>query len=248
MRNRSRLFISFVTGMVLSTCIAGALVLLVFNGIIPIQGLLAATAVGATVPTSPRPAPAFGPFNGCPGEGDAEDIELNRRKNRIDEAVWQPVELVALLSLTWSKGLEGRHMDQWRAQDRADVMIHNGVPVQTEGYLLQARANGPEAANCFSRTALTIGMALARSADDPPAKSLPTQIGPRIAVNHQAWTVENLQKLVQRRAPVRISGWTLFNPERPGEVGKSTASLWEIHPVTGIEVREGNSWKAWDGS
>src|SRR5262245_8948451 len=106
MWNRRRLFAFFFSGVLLSVPLAGSFVLLVASGILPIQRLLAASPA-MSVPTTPRPAPVFGWFNGCPAEGDAEDIELNRRKNRTDEAAWQPVDLAAMLSLTWSKAVEG---------------------------------------------------------------------------------------------------------------------------------------------
>lgn len=246
MGSRFRLLLSFGLGILGAACLAGSLVALASSGAIPLQSLLP-SAANAGVPTSPRPTPLTENFNGCPGEGDAEDIELNRRKNRVDQATWQPVELSALLGLVWSKGIEGRHMDQWRAQDRAEVMIHNGVPIQTEGFVIQAKANGPEGANCYSRTLLTSQIWLVQKGDDPLAKSIVAAVSPRALAGHKEWTVENLQKLAQRKSRIRISGWTLINPEHPAEIGKTTSTLWEIHPVTAIDVQDGKAWKTWDG-
>ena len=91
------------------------------------------------VPTSPRPTPVEELFKGCPGGGDGTDPELNRLKNRVDEADWQPVSVDALLQLKWPEGIERQHMVQWSPADRPQVAEHNSVPVQAEGYLLDAR-------------------------------------------------------------------------------------------------------------
>src|SRR5947209_8164025 len=48
------------------------------------------------VPTSSHPTPQEEVFKGCPGEGDGTVPELNRLKNRVDEATWQPVTVEAL--------------------------------------------------------------------------------------------------------------------------------------------------------
>jgi hypothetical protein len=42
---------------------------------------------------------------------------------------------------------------------------------------------------------------------------------------------------------VRISGWILLDPEHPDQVGKTRATIWEIHPVMKIEVSTGGMWR-----
>src|SRR5919204_4619927 len=106
-------------------------------------------AVGQ-VPASPHPTPQEEVFNGCPSEGDGTDPELNRLKNRVDEAAWQPVTVEALLSLRWPAGIGRKGMAQWSAAEHAQIDPFNSVPVQAEGYLLQARQEGPESPNCHS--------------------------------------------------------------------------------------------------
>jgi hypothetical protein len=43
-------------------------------------------------------------------------------------------------------------------------------------------------------------------------------------------------------APVRISGWLMFDPEHAAAFGKYRGTLWEIHPITKIEVLRNNNW------
>jgi len=58
------------------------------------------------------------------------------------------------------------------------------------------------------------------------------------------WTVEALDAVVRQKTRVRISGWTMLDPDHPEEVGKSRGTLWEIHPVMQIETAQADgSWK-----
>ena len=59
---------------------------------------------------------------------------------------------------------------------------------------------------------------------------------------HPKWTPTNLAPWVSAQAPVRISGWTLLDPEHRAHLGKYRSTLWGIHPVTKIEVFKGGPW------
>jgi len=42
--------------------------------------------------------------------------------------------------------------------------------------------------------------------------------------------------------PVRISGWLMMDPQHPDQVGNSRVTIWEIHPITRIEVFRDSWW------
>ena len=198
------------------------------------------------VPTSPRPTPVEELFKGCPGEGDGTDAELNRLKNRVDEADWQPVSVDALLQLKWPEGIERKHMAQWSPADRAQVAEHNSVPVQAEGYLLDARLQGPEATNCHSAQDLDFHLWLAaQPGNDRGTRSVVVEVTPRVGARHPAWTLQTFQALARRKVRVRISGWTMLDPEHPDQVGKSRGTIWEIHPVVRVDLMQPDG--AWKG-
>ena len=47
------------------------------------------------------------------------------------------------------------------------------------------------------------------------------------------------------KLPVRISGWTMLDPEHPDQVGKTRGTIWEIHPVMRLDVMQaGGGWRA----
>src|SRR5205814_2722226 len=98
-----------------------------------------------TLPANlPRPQPVVQTYQGCPPQGDGGDPELNRLKNRIDQTPWMPATVGAVLALTWPKGIEQQRRSDWSAGDRAAIAAYEGLPLQIEGYLLLARAQGPE--------------------------------------------------------------------------------------------------------
>ncbi len=215
-------------------------------------GLVAAT-IGCqsqvTAPTSigGRPTPVEEVFNGCPGEGTGPDPQLNRLKNRVDEAVWQPTTVAALLQLTWPTGVAGKRMSAWAPNDRAQIEPNNGNPVQVAGYLLQVQQQEIESTNCNAADPASRdyhGWLSAQPADDRATKSLIIEFTPRIRARHPTWTLQTLQVVVRQKTGVRISGWTMFDPDHPDEVGKSRGTLWEIHPVMRIETAQTDGgWK-----
>jgi hypothetical protein len=45
---------------------------------------------------------------------------------------------------------------------------------------------------------------------------------------------------------VRISGWTMLDPEHPDQVDNTRGTIWEIHPIMQIEVQQQGRWVALD--
>ena len=61
------------------------------------------------------------------------------------------------------------------------------------------------------------------------------------------WTLSALQTLVKQGAQVRITGWRLYDYEHAGQLPGHTknptrSTLWEIHPITNIEVATADGW------
>jgi hypothetical protein len=65
---------------------------------------------------------------------------------------------------------------------------------------------------------------------------------PRVRQDHPKWTATNLSAWVNSNSPVRIRGWTLLDPEHGAQVGQFRSTLWEIHPITMIEVSTDGLW------
>ncbi len=56
------------------------------------------------------------------------------------------------------------------------------------------------------------------------------------------WTETKLDPWLDADAPVRISGWILFDPEHRNHMGKYRKSMWKIHPIAKIEVWKDDKW------
>ena len=245
MRQTMQLVLAVVPGVVI-----GAAVFLLLRAPAP-QPTAALPAVRASkpadqVPTGPHPVPREETFKGCPGEGDGTDPELNRLKNRVDEAAWQPVTVEALLGLKWPEDIGHRRVARWTAADHAQIDPFNGVPVQTEGYLLQVRQEGPESPNCHAADPADQDFHTwlgAQASDDRATRGVVIEFTPRVRARHPTWTLEALEALARQKVRVRISGWTMLDPEHPDEVGESRGTIWEIHPVMRVETQQGGSWK-----
>ena len=213
----------------------------------------AARPPGRVLPMPPGPLPvvSFKPepveitFDGCPPEGDNQrQAELNRLKNRVDEGEYAPVTFDAIAGLTWPQGVERQRRENWAAADVALVERYQGLPVAVEGYLAGAKQEGTESPNCHGDDPKyrDFHIWLVQKPTDDRSKSIVVEITPRVRAHHLNWRTDVLGQIVRRDQRVRISGWLMLDPEHPDQVGKTRATIWEIHPIMQIEVQQQGRW------
>ena len=195
-----------------------------------------------------KPQPTEITYNGCPPQGDGGDPVLNRLKNRVDEGNYVPVTFDAVFQLTCPKGVERRDHAQWSPADAAAIARYEGIPVSVEGYLADAKEQGPESTNCHGNDLQShdLHIWLTKTAGQDRSRSIVVEATPRVRANHPGWTVRALEKIAKSQQRVRISGWVMFDPEHPDEVGKTRGTIWEIHPIMQIEVEQQGKWVALD--
>lgn len=51
-----------------------------------------------------------------------------------------------------------------------------------------------------------------------------------------------LSPLVDSQTSVRISGWLMYDSEHVHAIGTQRATVWEVHPITKIEVQNSGQW------
>jgi hypothetical protein len=51
-----------------------------------------------------------------------------------------------------------------------------------------------------------------------------------------------LAPLVDSQTEVRISGWLMYDSEHVNVIGTQRATVWEVHPITKIEVQKDGQW------
>jgi hypothetical protein len=208
-----------------------------------------------------------GPLGICAANGDGGDTLTNHRKNRVDEpTLYHAVTLQALLALPYpANHLERR--DEWSPADLAVIAPYEGTPVtvtafvaRRKGIIVEDSVNSPggETTNCHARDDPGIDwhITLVRRPNDPKARGMVVESTPRVRANGHPWTPQSLRRAAVAGDSVRISGWLMYDPEhftqtanydrhRPAPGPKVRATLWEIHPITRIEVFDpaGGGWR-----
>ena len=135
---------------------------------------------------------------------------------------------------------------RWPGWWQKQVAALESRVITVEGFVMAARHEGKEAANCDDETLHDVHLMLASSLDDPRGQWLVAELTPRIRINHPAWHMKKLRRLARDHRRVRLTGWPLYDQEHLNAVGQSRLSPWEIHPVVRIEVmREDGVWMEW---
>ena len=78
---------------------------------------------------------------------------------------------------------------------------------------------------------------------DGEKTSIVVETTPRLRKKHPGWTLTKIREWEDADTPVRVTGWLLFDPEHTNHIGRYRSTLWEVHPITKIEVLdENNHW------
>jgi hypothetical protein len=213
-------------------------------------GVIAAVPGLSTIPDDwERPTPSGSAMNGptgsCPFAGQGEEKDSNRRKNRTDvPASFHDVTFEALATLAYPTAK--KHRTDWTPAQLAIIEPHEGVAVRVVGFLvaLRPQTGNEEDTNCkFSKAVETDWhMALVGAAGQGEKEAVVVETTPRFRKKHPKWTPSRLKDWVDSDQPVRISGWTFLDTEHRNHLKKYRQTLWEIHPITKIEVFKGGKW------
>jgi hypothetical protein len=207
----------------------------------------------AISPDWERPNPHGSVFQGeegdCPeiGSGTNLDANTNRRKNRIDiPSEYHLVTWGAINSAKFPAGAP-KNRGKWTADELAAIKDIEGAAVTVEGFLTKIKVEkssanatkGGESANCHFHLANDVDwhMPLTAEANQGENVAIVVETTPRIRAKHPNWTTINLKQWTATGEEVRISGWLMLDPEHQDMINHGQRStLWEIHPVTKIEV------------
>lgn len=217
-------------------------------------GALESGTVAATIdPNWAKPQPVVGNFKSpvtdsvCGPVGDAAaDSATNRRKNRTDiPASYHAVTFDAIADLPYPAA-KARSRTKWPAESVAVLRRVEGAAVQVVGYLaaIMPQTGYGEPANCYLTGAAETDwhVDLVKSPGQSGPDVVVVETTPRIRINHPKWTKARLSPWVHSTNPVRISGWLMLDPAHRDHLGRYRKTLWEIHPVTKIEVWRNGEW------
>ncbi|HEV3304464.1 MAG TPA: hypothetical protein VG055_32740 [Planctomycetaceae bacterium] len=191
-----------------------------------------------------KPTPRSTTFKNCGAEGSGGDGELNRLKNRVDKwSEWIPVKFGAVRNLDYPAELP-RKRAAWPLETREAVSRYEGVPIAVEGFIAYTKAEGPESCNCGEDAddMVDFHLSLVTSSEDDKSDSIVVEVTPRIRAQHPKWTYDLMKSIKKSENRVRISGWLMLDQWHPEAVGKSRGTIWEIHPIMEIEIKDGGRW------
>ena len=111
------------------------------------------------------------------------------------------------------------------------------------GYFIFAREEGKESCNGDDTNYVDFHLWIADSPSKVESGSLIAEATPYWKEQFSKWQIKPFDSLAFRNSQVRISGWIMWDEDHPEQLGKSRASLWEIHPMTKFEYFDGGTWK-----
>jgi hypothetical protein len=174
----------------------------------------------------------------CPVQGDAKDAkarELNPLKRRMNTPGASDLDPKVSLSAILAPGEDRNRWDQRKA----------GV---ISGYVADVKVGGVESVNCHTKDPLyrDTHIEVVLNPNDGEDKYVIVEVTPqwREAMQKDGvdWTTTGLRKSLKGRW-VTFTGWLLYDEEHTNAAvnsgGKShiwRATVWELHPVTKIEV------------
>jgi len=233
------------------------------GGSTPIEGATATTIASDW----DKPLPQVSSFNSdegaCGGTGEGGDSDTNRRKNRIDVPdSYHSVAWEAINSLDYAKSAPKRRSD-WTSAQLATISPFEGSAITVEGFLYKVKVEssspgarrGGESTNCHAHLASDVDwhMPLTANLEGGEDVAVIVETTPRVRKSHANWTTTRLKPWAAHvgnhanadynEQKVRISGWLMLDPEHQGMINNGLRStLWEIHPITKIEVWDNGSW------
>lgn len=191
----------------------------------------------AQVAAVPKPL-VIGGHQVCPATGDSNTQrvkDLDTEKNRID--IPAPT---AYIPVAWN--------DMVTTLTVADVNEIQGAPVAVTGYLshrINVEDSGTgESTNChlLAPNEVDWHIYLTNQPNQPISQAVIVETTPRTRPLHH-WSENTLAALVNGATQVRISGWLMYDWQHVGEIHTQRATVWEVHPITRIEVQSGGGWR-----
>jgi hypothetical protein len=187
----------------------------------------------------------------CPSFGLGGDSELNRLKNRggPPDSLRQMTAEEFLAVFPRDMHTPKEH-DEFTQSERDTIEPLEKMGVAVTGYLVEAFKAFPELSNCLDPEDEDWHLNLypfpansSANTDSLVTHSIVTEVSPRWQdMKKGLWSLDTLKALAARRAKVRISGWVMYDPEHPDHLGRLRGTLWEVHPITEIEVWKDTAW------
>lgn len=181
--------------------------------------------------------------NGATGSNDPG---TNERKNRSDPPqnphaiTWEAIGKES--NLAWPRQASTTRR-AWTAAQLSEIEPYEGIAVVVTGFIraLRPQSGNREDTNCgkTGENNTDWHMALVGDAQMPESEAVVVEPTPRFKINHPGWKPAKLAPFVntgRAEDSVRVTGFLLLDPTHKGHLTRYRGTLWEVHPVTEIEV------------
>jgi hypothetical protein len=217
-------------------------------------------------PTYPTPAPAKSPaidaLCGLPGSGTGPEGQQNMSKNDFcATGTPQQITIADLTNLqTQVEKNPAINFGSENKGTRKKGPTTNRAPLKKLGedklvtlkaFVFIARQEGAESVNCEKNVPdeplfHDIHISLVASTANDECSGVVAEMSPHHRPD--VWTQENVEKVSNKKLPVRVTGHLYFdsshfpcsNGQSAGEGNPKRVSLWEIHPIYKFEVCTAN--------
>lgn len=230
-------------------------------------GLIESSPVSSISSDWDKGTPSDTVFHGdegdCAQTGDGGDADTNKLKNRVDvPPAYHYVTWDAINVTTYPQGAP-RSRANWTQSQLNQITPVEGAPIAVEGYLYKVKvesssanaSSGGESTNCHAHLANDVDWHMPLTAQNGQGENVAiiVETTPRLRQQHPNWTVNRLKPWTENIGshsntafngqPVRIRGWLMLDPEHQDMINQGLRStLWEIHPITQIEVFQNGQW------
>jgi hypothetical protein len=230
-------------------------------------GLIEPGPVSAISSSWDKGTPENNVFHGdegdCTETGDGGDADTNKLKNRVDvPPAYHYVTWDAVNGAGYPQGAP-RSRANWTQSQLNQITPVEGVAIAVEGYLYKLKvessspnaSKGGESTNCHAHLANDVDWHMPITAQNGQGEdvAIVLETTPRLRKQHPNWTVDRLKPWTENIGthansafngqPVRVRGWLMLDPEHQDMINHGLRStLWEIHPITQIEVFRGGQW------
>ena len=194
-------------------------------------------------------------WSGQPGNTETIVAGL---KNRADTpAVYHAVTWDALAHLPWPRGATTHRQPSadgtpgWTQAQLDSIAPYEREALIVTGFVAKIRkqSSNQEATNCKWNGELNTDWHIefvgnfSNGQAQSEKEAVVVETTPRFKRVHPKWAnFEQFANPAHSTDSVRVSGWLMLDPEHKAHLGLYRQTLWEIHPITRLEVFQNGKW------
>ena len=194
-----------------------------------------------------------GTFKGCSADGplNSFDTLLNDQKNRssLPSGTIATMTIKQITASAPKRNPESKTpRSQWTPADKTAIEAFEAKPLRIEAFMNAVLAEGPEQSNCGAPKGQgDTHVYLVDNQNDPNTRAAFAEVTPRWLAANPSWTQPAIHDLAAKGARVRITGWPMYDEEHHNMITSGNrGTLWELHPITNIEVSTSKGWISLD--